>query len=81
MILRVIGVNGACKDVERRRKLKDGKTWKLELGKLTSCHSFFLCSYVFLGLYSQHMEVPRPEVESELWLLAYATATATPGLS
>ena len=29
----------------------------------------------------QHMEVPRLGVESELQLPAYATATATPGLS
>ena len=27
------------------------------------------------------MEVPRRAVKSELWLLAYATATATPDLS
>ena len=30
----------------------------------------------FLGLYPQHMEVPRLGVESELQLLAYTTATA-----
>ena len=39
---------------------------------------FFL---VFLGLYPQHMEVPRLGVESELQLPAYATATAIPDLS
>ena len=38
---------------------------------------FFL---VFLGLHLQHMEVSRLGVESELWLLAYVTATATPDL-
>ena len=32
----------------------------------------------FLGPYPQHMEVPRPGVESELQLPAYATATAMP---
>ena len=37
----------------------------------------FLFSFVFLGLYLQHMEVPRLGVESELQLLAYTTATAT----
>ena len=31
-----------------------------------------------LGPHPQHMEVPRLGVESELQLLAYATATATP---
>ena len=30
-----------------------------------------------MGLHLQHMEVPRLEVESELQLPAYATATAT----
>ena len=34
----------------------------------------FVC---FLGPHPQHIEVPRPGVESELQLLAYATATAT----
>ena len=36
---------------------------------------------VFLGLHLGHMEVPRLEVESELQLLAYTTATATSDLS
>ena len=36
---------------------------------------FFLS---FLGQHPRHMEVPRPGVQSELQLLAYATATATP---
>ena len=35
--------------------------------------SFFFC---FLGLYPQHMEVPRLRVQSELQLPAYTTATA-----
>ena len=34
--------------------------------------------FCFLGLYSQHMEVPRLGVELELQLPAYATATAMP---
>ena len=41
--------------------------------------SFFF--FVFLGPHPQHMEVPRPEVESELQLPAYTSATATPDLS
>ena len=32
--------------------------------------------FVFLGLHSWHMEVPRPGVELELQLPAYSTATA-----
>ena len=35
---------------------------------------FLLC---FLGLHLRHMEVTRLGVDSELQLLAYATATAT----
>ena len=42
---------------------------------------FFFLSFVLLGLYPQHMEVPRLGVQSELWLPAFATATATPDLS
>ena len=34
----------------------------------------FVC---FLEPHLRHMEVPRVQVESELWLLAYTTATAT----
>ena len=37
--------------------------------------NFFL---VFLGLYLQHMEVPRLGVEQKLQLLAYTKATAMP---
>ena len=36
----------------------------------------FIYFLSFLGPYPQHMEVPRLGVESELQLLAYATATA-----
>ena len=32
-------------------------------------------SFVFLGPHPKHMEVPRREVESELQLPAYVTAT------
>ena len=42
----------------------------------------FVCLFCFvvcfLGLQVQHMEVPRLRVKSELLLLAYITATATP---
>jgi len=37
--------------------------------------------FFFLGQHLQHMEVSRLGVESELQLLAYATATATPNPS
>ena len=37
----------------------------------------FLFIFAFLGLHSQHMEVPRLGVESELQLPAYTTATTT----
>ena len=42
----------------------------------------FVClSFVFLGPYPQHMEVPRRGVSSELLLPAYTRATAMPGPS
>ena len=42
----------------------------------------FICLFiVLLGLHSWHTEVPRLGVESELQLLAYATATAIQDLS
>ena len=37
-----------------------------------------LSPFFFLGLHPQHIEVPRPGVESELQLLATATATRDP---
>ena len=40
-------------------------------------HTYF----VFLGLYPQHIEVPRVRVKLELQLPACATATAMPNLS
>ena len=39
-------------------------------------HKFYFILFIFLGPHPWHMEVPRLRVESELWLLAYATATA-----
>ena len=41
----------------------------------------YLFIYLFLGPHPQHMVVPRLEVESELQLLAYTTATTTRDLS
>ena len=40
-----------------------------------------LTRFLFLGPHVLHMEVPRVGVQSELQLLAYTTATATPNLS
>ena len=49
---------------------------------LVHCYLFiYLFIYCFLGLHTWHMKVPRLGVESELQLPAYATATATQGLS
>ena len=41
-------------------------------------HFFF---FVLLGLYPWHVEVPKPQVQLELQLLAYATSTAMPDLN
>ena len=38
---------------------------------------FFRFFFAFLGPHPWHMEVSRPGVQSELWLPAYTTATAT----
>ena len=38
---------------------------------------YFILFFVFLGLHLRHVEVPRLEVELELQLPAYTTATAT----
>ena len=46
----------------------------------TICGVFFVFFFMFLffsGPHSQHMEVPRLGVASELQLLDYSTATAT----
>ena len=42
---------------------------------------FFWFFFFFPWLHLQHVEIPRLGVESELQLLAYATATAMPDLS
>ena len=51
------------------------------MGQLLSLPSwtqyFFLFVFCFLVTYPQHMEVPRLRVDSELQLLAYATAPAS----
>ena len=39
---------------------------------------FIFLSFVFLGPYPRHMEVPRLGVQLKLQLLAYTTATAMP---
>ena len=39
---------------------------------------FFFFFFFFLGLHPQHKEIPRPGVELELQLPAYASATAMP---
>ena len=43
-----------------------------------SAYFFFFSFLVFLEPHSQHMEVPRIGVKSELQLPAYTTARATP---
>ena len=43
---------------------------------ITAIPILFFFFFVFLGLYSGHMEVPRPGVESEFQLPAYTTAAA-----
>ena len=47
----------------------------------SACKAFFFFSFCFLGPHSQHKEVPRLGVKSELQLPAYTTATATQDLN
>ena len=55
---------------------------QIELIRVPSSNFFlFLFFFFFLGPHSQHMDVPRLGVKSELQLAAYTTATATPDLS
>ena len=59
-----------------------GKAMKFTRGpQVWFSFSFFGVFFGFLGLYPHHMAVPRLRVQSELLLLAYTTATATPDLS
>ena len=60
--------------------LSQPRSWLSQLSDLSlsehSWDSIFVCLFVcFLGPYLQHMEVPRLDVESELQLPAYTTAT------
>ena len=54
--------------------------WIWALVLKVGLRSLFFLSF-FLGLYPQHMAVPRLGVKLELQLLAYTTGTATPDLS
>ena len=64
-----IGLKVKCKTI---RVLEDNIGKDLDdLGY----HDTFFPFFVFLGLHPWHMEVPRLEAESELQLVAYATAT------
>ena len=52
-----------------------------ERWRFTFCSNIcliFFFAFFFLGLHTQHMEVPRLGVESELQLPAYTTAIAMP---
>ena len=64
--------SGTCFCLMESKHTWDGVAFNYQL----ICEmDFFVC--LFLGPHPWHMEVPRVSVESELQLLAYATATAT----
>ena len=51
----------------------------VQKGRAYKCFGYFsLFFFVFLGPHPQHIEVPKLGVESQLQLLAYTLATATP---
>ena len=52
--------------------------WELQTSQLGFFFVLFCFFVFFLGLHPRHVEVPRLEVESELQLPAYTTATAMP---
>ena len=72
-----------------RRRAPEGPLVKVTLsleiqytkGSRTKPPEVFAFFFFFPGLHLRHMEVPRLGVKSELQLPAYATATATLGLS
>ena len=51
------------------------------VASLKNNHKVFFIFFFFLGPHLQHMELPGLGVESELQLLAFATATAMPDRS
>ena len=51
------------------------------IGTLWFLDFFFIFFFTFLGLHSEHMEVPKLGVQSELQLPAYTTSTPTQDLS
>ena len=53
----------------------------LNFSLLSSILFFYYIFFVFLSPHPQHMEVPRLGVQSELYLLAYTTATTMPDSS
>ena len=55
--------------------------WEEILAKVPAVVVLFCVVFCFLWWYPWHKEVPRLGIESELQLLAYATATATWDLS
>ena len=52
-----------------------------KMGQIKLLYLFWLVCLVFLGPYPRHIGVPRLGVQSELRLLAYATATAIQDLN
>ena len=60
------------------RKALNSLIWDVSFSLINSNLFFF---FVFLGLHPWHTEVPKLGVKSELWLLAYITATAMPDQS
>ena len=61
----------------RKRRNKPYHAPHFLLRKFPGIFCFVLFCLLFLGLYLQHMAVPRLGFESKLQLPAYTTATAT----
>ena len=66
-----------CKNIKKKKK---SKQYLYSKPPTFFCQpeSFFFFFLFFLGSHLQHMEIPRPGIESELQLPATATATQDP---
>jgi len=69
-----VGIKSPCSSLQYLTVC--GDSWVCVCLRIIDCLRFFLF-FCFSGLHPRHMEVPRRGVQSELYLVAYTTATAT----
>ena len=74
------GLTGA-KEKGRKKTRREKERERERRGVGGRERRFLFVLFFFLQLHPRHMDVPRLQVESELQLPAYTTATAKPDLS